>query len=165
MDRGNVPGGLFTFHLVATGWATVRRKAAGLGPFDYGALLMALAAAGVAMLFAVQAHDSPSGLLDRKPALLYGIFAGVVALAAALDVKVILQRGILGRRRIARHVWRMCTALFFASGSFFLGQQQVMPLFIQGSPILFVLALAPLALMLFWLVRIGFKNTYRTALA
>jgi hypothetical protein len=56
----------------------------------------------------------------------------------------------------------MCFALFFATSFFFLGQQKVMPAFMHGSPILFVPALAPLVLMIFWLVRVrrinGFKH-------
>ncbi len=164
-DRGNVPGGIFTFYLVTTGWATVRRKGAGVSALDYGAPMLALAAVGLAILFALQAHASPTGLLDRKPAPLYAIFATLAAFAALLDVKVILHRGVVGKHRIARHVWRMCVALFFASGSFFMGQQQVMPVFIQGSPILLVPALAPLALMVFWLIRVGLKKGYGQALA
>jgi hypothetical protein len=52
----------------------------------------------------------------------------------------------------------MCFALFIATGSFFLGQQDVMPKAVRGSPILFVLAFAPFAVMLFWLVRVRFAN-------
>jgi hypothetical protein len=47
----------------------------------------------------------------------------------------------------------MCFTLFFATAFFFLGQQKVMPVFMRGSPILFVPALAPLVPMMFWLVR------------
>ena len=74
---------------------------------------------------------------------------------------MILRRGISGAPRIARHVWRMCLALFIASGSFFLGQQKVMPAFIQGSPILVVLGVAPLLFMIFWLCRVFFTSTYK----
>ena len=47
-------------------------------------------------------------------------------------------------------------ALFFAAGSFFIGQQKVMPLWMQGSPVLYVLGLAPLAFLIFWLIRVRF---------
>ena len=53
----------------------------------------------------------------------------------------------------------MCFAFFIATGSFFLGQQDVLPKALRGSPILFVLAFAPFAVMLFWLVRIRFAKT------
>jgi hypothetical protein len=82
--------------------------------------------------------------------------------AAAGDLRLILRGGISGVQRIARHLWRMCFALFFASAFFFLGQQKVMPAFMHGSPLLFVPAIAPLVLMIFWLFRVRFANRYRS---
>jgi hypothetical protein len=69
-------------------------------------------------------------------------------------VKVIMRGGGVGESRIARHLWRMCLALFFAAAFFFLGQQKVTPPFLRGSPVLVMLAVAPLALMVVWLVRV-----------
>ena len=69
------------------------------------------------------------------------------------------MRGTLSAtQRLSRHLWRMCFAFFIATGSFFLGQQDVLPQALRGSPILFVLAFAPFALMLFWLVRVRFSK-------
>jgi hypothetical protein len=85
----------------------------------------------------------------------------VAALAAAGDLRLILRRGILGAQRITRHLWRMCFALFIAAGSFFLGQQQVFPASVRGSPFLFVPVLAILALMIFWLCRVRFTSIYK----
>jgi membrane protein implicated in regulation of membrane protease activity len=52
----------------------------------------------------------------------------------------------------------MCFAFFIATGSFFLGQQDVLPEAVRGSPALFVLAFAPLAVMLFWLFRLRVRK-------
>jgi hypothetical protein len=92
----------------------------------------------------------------------YFVFASFAAFAAALDLKVILHGGISGAQRIARHLWRMCFALFFAAAFFFLGQQQVLPKFVRGSPILVALALAPLVLMVFWLFRLRFSKPFKS---
>jgi uncharacterized membrane protein len=145
-QRGNALGGMFTFYLVATGWATVRRRAGHVGRFEIVALVAALGAAATAVFFGVSAARSPGGLLDGVAPPNYYVVAALAALAAALDLKVILRGGVAGVPRIARHVWRLCVGLFIATGSFFLGQQQVMPAFMQGS------------LMLFWLFRIRFRN-------
>lgn len=64
-------------------------------------------------------------------------------------------------QRLSRHLWRMCFALFVATGSFFIGQQDVMPAVVRGSPFLFVLGFAPLGIMLFWLVRIRLAKPLR----
>jgi hypothetical protein len=34
---------------------------------------------------------------------------------------MLARGGVLGAKRIARHLWRMCFGLFIAAGSFFLG--------------------------------------------
>ena len=93
----------------------------------------------------------------------YFVFGGISALLAALDLRVILQGGLSGAARIARHLWRMCFAFFFAAGSFFLGQQKVMPAWMHGAWYLYVLALAPLGFMIFWLIRVRIGNRFKIA--
>ena len=162
-QRGNVAGGIVAFYLVATAWMTVRRKEGTTGPSDRIAFLLALAAGAMFLIWGMQASASPTGRLEGYPAPLYYIVGSFATFAAALDLKVILRGGISGVPRIARHLWRMCTALFFATGSFFIGQQKVMPAFMHGSPILFALGLAPLVVMIFWLIRVRFAKQFRSA--
>jgi hypothetical protein len=110
-------------------------------------------AAGIA-LTGLQAANSPTGTLGGYAASGYYVFAALFALAAALDLNVILHGGVSGVPRMARHIWRMCAALFIAVGSFFFGQQRQMPEFMQGSPLLAVPPLAVLGLMVFWLLKV-----------
>jgi hypothetical protein len=159
-----VPVAILTFYLVATGWMTVRRTERGVGPFDYGALFAVLGVAAAMLIFGLIAANNPVDRAHGFPVRYYA-FAAFAAIPALLDLKVILQGGISGAPRIARHLWRMCFALFFASSFFFLGQQRVAAFF-HKSPLLFVPALAPLAVMLFWLVRVRLtKWVRREALA
>ena len=158
---GNVLGGTVTFYLVATAWRTARRpEKAAPGVFDWTALLFVLALEAVFATYGVKALLSPTGSIWGYPAALYLIWAGVVLLFITGDVRMLARGGIFGVHRVARHLWRMCFALFIASGSFFLGQQKVMPAAIQGSPFLFVPAFLPLLLLIFWLVRVRFRNAY-----
>lgn len=80
-----------------------------------------------------EAALSSTGLKDGySPGVYFG--SGFVALLAVVgDVRMIVRGGIFGAQRIARHVWRMCIALFVASGSFFLGQQQVFPAAVRNT--------------------------------
>jgi hypothetical protein len=107
--------------------------------------------------------NSPRGLIDAKGQTYETAyaFAVVATPAAAGDLRLILRRGIVGAQRIARHLWRMCFALLIAAGSFFLGQQQVFPASVRGSPLLLVPVLAVLALMIFWLCRVRFASAYK----
>ena len=61
---------------------------------------------------------------------------------------MLMRSGVLGPKRIRRHLWRMCFGLFIATGSFFLGQQQVFPAVLRGSPLLIVLAILPLVFLI-----------------
>ena len=75
---------------------------------------------------------------------------------------MILRRGVTGAQRIARHLWRLCFALFIAAGSFFLGQPQVFPVSLRGSPLLILVSVAPLGFLLFWLVRVRLRPTAKS---
>jgi hypothetical protein len=88
----------------------------------------------------------------------YFVFATLTAFLALTDLNMILRGGLAGVPRIARHLWRMCLAFFFATSFFFIGQQKVMPVFLHRSPVLLVLGLAPLALLIFWAIRVRFRG-------
>jgi hypothetical protein len=94
------------------------------------------------------------------PAPVHFPFAALAALAAALDLNFILRGEISGVQRIGRHLWRMSAAFLIAAFSFFLGQQRSMPLFIQGSPLLYLPPLAVLASMTFWIFRARFSSAF-----
>lgn len=160
-QRGNVGGGLLAFYLVATGWMTVRREAGRTGGFEIGALILVLAVSAAMAMFGLAARASPGHRLDGYGPGLYFTFAIIAALFAAGDVRMILRGGLAGVQRLSRHILRMGLALFLAAGSFFIGQQKVMPAALHGSPILFLLGLAPLGLMLFWLVRVRLATRRR----
>jgi uncharacterized membrane protein len=157
----SVFGGIFAFYLVATAWATVKRKENSTGFFEIGALVFILGVAGLELTFAVQALNSPSGRFLRYPPGPYFALASVAALAAALDWKVIARGGISGAARIARHLWRMCFALFVALGSFIAqGLRRVVPPTAPEFRYILLLALVPLVLMIFWLIRVRLTKWY-----
>src|SRR6202035_3182289 len=77
------------------------------------------------------------------------------------DVRMLLHRGISGTRRIARHLWRMCFALFIAASSIFLARPHLFPAVLRKTGALFLLSFLPLILMIFWLIRVRFKNAFK----
>ena len=73
----------------------------------------------------VEAFNSPRGFLNGVPFQMHFFLATVLILAAAGDVRI-MRFGIpRGRPRLARHLWRMCFALFIAAGSFFSVRERV----------------------------------------
>jgi hypothetical protein len=152
-QRISIVAGALAFYLVATGWATVRRRPGTGGRFEAMACIGGLGVAVIGILFGWQAVSSPNGRLDGQTCEPAFIFAAIAALGAAGDLRVYLRGGIVGGRRIARHLWRLCTAFLLAALSFFLGQEQVFPHAVRGSFLLFVPELAIIASMAYWLVR------------
>ena len=101
-----------------------------------------------------------SGSIAPKPGVPVGmiLFLGsVVLLAAAGDVRMLVRGGVFGTQRVARHLWRMCFGLSIATVSF-LGQRRVIAFL--GGPKILLLAVLPLILMIFWLIRVRFKNAF-----
>jgi hypothetical protein len=158
----NVAAGTLTFYLVATGWVAIKREDGRIGRFETGALGVALGVVAAAMIFIFMAMNSPTGRIGKTPPEAFYVFALVAAIAAAGDLKLILRGGISGSARIARHLWRMSAALTIASGSFFLGQQRIIPAYMRGSPWLFVPVIAPLLLIVFWLIRVRLMPWFKT---
>src|SRR5438876_6783307 len=162
-QMNNVFGGVLTFYMVATAWVTVRRKDKDgqTGMFDWGALLVALAVGVVIVTYGLEKAYSQTAPKDGVPAGMNFFMGSVVLLAAAEDIRMLMRGGISGAQRIARHLWRMCFGLFIASGSFFLGQQQVFPHWLRKTNVLFIPAILPLILLIFWLFRVRFTNGYK----
>src|SRR5277367_4086073 len=158
---GNIVGGTLTFYLVATAWMTARRRDVRTGIFDWGALLVPVAVADFNLTFGLQAATSPTGMKFGLPAGPY-FFLGSVALIAAIgDVRMLVHGGIAGKQRIARHLWRMCFALFIASASIFLAREHLFPTIMRQTGALYLLSFLPLMLMIFWLIRVRFANFYK----
>ena len=157
----NVFGGILTLYLVTTAWVTARRRDGETGIFDWGALLVALAIGAAIMTYGLEKANHRVGLKDGVPAGMYFFLGSVALLSAVGDVRMLVRGGVFGVHRIARHLWRMCFSLFIATGSFFLGQQQVFPHWLRKTKVLFLPAILPLILLIFWLIRVRFTNAYK----
>jgi hypothetical protein len=164
----NVLAATLTFYLVATGWLTVKRKPFETGRAEVGLLVLGLAAATAGWSLGLTATH-------RGLRIMLCVFGSVALLAAAGDIRMLLRGGTSGAQRIARHLWRMGTALWIATASFFLGMPADPVLRREGLrgrlftpeirsthlPTIPVLLVA--GLMLFWLARVLWTNTYKRA--
>jgi hypothetical protein len=160
---GNVIGGLMTAYFVGTALTTVRPASPWTRRINAAALTFALGLALVAIVGGIKAINSsrlsPAGVPFRTIGVMSFVLATVLLLAAIGDLRM-MRSGLPGRRRLARHLWRMCFAMFMATGSFFLGQAKVFPKPLRVVPLLMIPALLPLALMLYWLARVTFVKRY-----
>ena len=157
----NVMGGLMSIYLVTTGVLTLRARDEKMRVIDAASLAAAIALAFLSTRMAFEIARSPTGTMNGVPPAPLFAFAAVATLGAIGDLRVLLTRGLQGTQRIARHLWRMCFALFIASGSFFLGQAKVFPKPIRIIPLLAIPAFLPLLFLLYWLMRVLFTKWYR----
>lgn len=162
-QRVNTVAGVMALYLLISGWMTVRTAETRASGWHVLSLAVALLIASAGGWFMHLGSLSPSGTIDGSPPQAFGIFMIAGSVAALGEANVLIRGSIAGAARIARHLWRMCFSLFIASGSFFLGQMQVMPIWLRDHPVLFVLALAPLAALVFFIVRIRIGRRFKGA--
>jgi uncharacterized membrane protein len=160
MKLAAAAGGLAVY-LVLTAWLAVKRKDRGIGTAEVGAFLVGLGLAATFLVLGLVAQRQPDGMLGEQAAYRYFICLGLTSLPVIMDMTVLLRRGIAGVQRIARHLWRMCLAMFIAVSTFFPQQPDIF----VGVPaaLLAVPSLTVLAFMLYWLVRLPFTQRFRHA--
>ena len=146
--------GLLTFYFVTTGLLTVRPRSGESRRMDAVAMLVALT---VSVLAFKVGFDS-SGRPEQSPMFVFGVLG---LLAAAGDLRMMRAGGIQGPRRIARHLWRMCFAMWVAAASFFWGPPGRVPDVIYYPALLPIPVLLPVVVMLYWLWRIRVRKTLR----
>jgi hypothetical protein len=173
----NISGGIFTFYLIGTAWLTARRKNGEASRFDCVVLLIPLVLGILTWTNGIRVVHSGASSQDGVPVGMTFFLGSVMLLAAAGDVRMLVCGGVLGAKRIARHLWRMCFGLFIAAGSFFLGPsnrplrllsavglgQHLTPA-LFGTTLYLILTLLPLVLLIFWLVRVRFANAYKRSI-
>jgi hypothetical protein len=153
----NVMAALMTTYLVLTGLMTVRPRAPGSRQRDVGLMLMALALGLATISAGLVAIASPTGKVFGFPPFPFFLF-GVLGLSGgAGDFRMIRSGTLRGAPRLARHLWRMCMALFITAASFFSIRARVAAIFPEAftSPLARTLpVLLVLVAMFYWLWRI-----------
>jgi uncharacterized membrane protein len=159
---GNGTGGLVTVYFVGTALTTVRPVSSWTRRFNLAALIFAVVFTMAVFMKGVQAFYSPRGLLDGVPFLMFFFLATVTGLAAIGDVRISRFGELRGGPRLARHLWRMCFALFIAAGSFFSVPARVariLPEPFTSAPMRVLPILFVFGAMFYWLWRVRRRRT------
>jgi hypothetical protein len=154
----NVPAGVVTAYLVITGLTTVRPIPGGrwLAP---AMMVLALTLGLTDLTFGVQALAN-GGKRFGMPAFPFFMFGVVGTLGALGDLRIMRSGALEGTARLARHLWRMCFALFIAALSFSIQVASSIPKSIR-IPAMMLPMLIVLASMLYWLWRIRIRRSVR----
>ncbi|HUG10220.1 MAG TPA: DUF2306 domain-containing protein [Opitutaceae bacterium] len=154
---GNVFAGIMTIYFVGTALTTVRPASPWTARINVAALAVALGLAFIGIMGGVKALNSPGRALNGVPFFMNFFIATVMILAAAGDVRIMRSGPLHGGRRLARHLWRMCFALFIAAGSFFSIRDRVatvLPEPFTTAPMRMLPILLLFGAMFYWLWRV-----------
>jgi uncharacterized membrane protein len=119
LTNANVLGGFMSAYFVVTALTTVRPVSAWTQRLNAVALAVAIALALFEVGLGFTALASPRGAVQGVPFFMLFFLATVTTLAAVGDVRLMRLGALRAGPRLARHLWRMCFALFIAAGSFF----------------------------------------------
>src|SRR2546423_11447739 len=155
---GSVIGGMLVVYFVYTAMTAVKPMPWTGGALDVVLMTLAFGIAALSYWYGFVAWSKPGHVLNGVPAGMRLSRATVCLLAAIGDARTIRAGGLRGPRRLARHLWRMCFALFIATGSFFIGQMKFVPAPIRFVPLLFALGVAPLFVLLYWMWRVRLRR-------
>lgn len=163
---GNVIAGLMVAYFVGTALTTVRPVSPWTRRINAAALTVVVGLALVSIVGGVKNFNnpllSPGGVPYRTIGVMSFILAAVMTLAAAGDVRILRSGMPRGGRRLARHLWRMCFALFIAAGSFFSIRERVAKLLpdpFTSGPMRALPILLLFGAMFYWLWRVRARRT------
>jgi uncharacterized membrane protein len=158
----NVPAGFTTAYFVGTALMAVRPASRWTRVINVAALTIAVVFAYGSFVKGVAAFNSPGGFLHGAPFFMHFVFAFLFVAAAIGDARMIRCGALRGGPRLARHLWRMCFALFIAAGSFFSIRARVatiLPEPFTTGPMRLLPILLIFGAMFYWLWRLRGRRT------
>ena len=157
----NALGGFMSAYFVITALTTVRPVSAWTKSLNHVALLVAIALLSIEAGLGFKALASPGGTLNGVPFFMLFFMATVTALAAGGDLRLMWVGALPASARLARHLWRMCFALFIPAGSFFSIRERVAKILPEPFTTPFMRALPILVVflaMFYWLWRVSARR-------
>ncbi|HEU4523078.1 MAG TPA: DUF2306 domain-containing protein [Thermoanaerobaculia bacterium] len=128
-DIGNVVAAVLSLYFVGTALTTVRPPSRWTRVINVAALTVATGLAFAMILGGVKSVSTPGlssgGVPFRTIGVMSFFLSAVLLLCVAGDLRVMRSGMPRGGPRLARHLWRMCFALFIAAGSFFSIRERV----------------------------------------
>jgi hypothetical protein len=170
LSDGNFIGALMTAYFVGTALTTVRPASPWTRRINAATLTLALGLALVAIVSGISLFNSrrvsPAGVPFRTIGVMSFVLATTLLLAASGDLRIMRFGPPSGGARLARHLWRMCFALFIAAGSFFSIRARVakvLPAPLTTGPMRALPIVLLFVAMFYWLWRVRGRRTLTAA--
>jgi uncharacterized membrane protein len=119
LTNANVIGGITTIYFVITALMTVRPATPWTRRLTIAAAFLGGGLAAYEIALSVKAYGLPRHMINGAPFFMLIFLATVTGLGSIGDVRVLRSGLPRGAKRLSRHLWRMCFALFIATASFF----------------------------------------------
>ena len=164
--NANALGGMTSAYFVITALTAVRPASVWTTRLTVFALCVAIALAVIEASLGITAVTSPRGTLNGVPFFMLFFLAAISTLAAVGDVRMLRSGALKAGPRLARHLWRMCFALFIAAGSFFSIRARVAKVLPAPltTPMMRALPIVLLFVaMFYWLWRVRGRRTFIVA--
>lgn len=162
----NIGTGFLTAYFVVTALMVVRPASSWTRRINVAALTVVVGLALATIVGGVKNVNDPGlstgGVPFRTIGVMSFFLATVMILAAAGDVRMMRFGSPRGAPRLARHLWRMCFALFIAAGSFFSIRERVarvLPEPFTTGPMRALPILLLFGAMFYWLWRVRGRRT------
>jgi len=162
----NLVAAVLSIYFVGTALTTVRPPSRWTRAINIAALTVAVGLALASFVGGVQGINnpglSPGGVPFRTIGVMSFVLATALTLAAIGDVRIMRSGMPRGGPRLARHLWRMCFALFIAAGSFFSIRERVakiLPDPFTSGPMRALPILILFGAMFYWLWRVRRRRT------
>lgn len=152
----------FIIYLVVSAWITIHQTEPTIGLLDILAPVVAICISIAGLVMGLDAVNKMSQTGSLPPNEAYFFFSALAFMAMILDVNNLRKRGLRGKHRIVRHVWRMSCGLFFATSSFFTGPGSIIfPESMRENPLLSIPQWLVFTLAVLWVFRLLFlKNIF-----
>jgi len=165
LDRrggANLLAGVLTAYFVGTALTTVRPVSSRTRRINAVALTVAVVLAVTCAFSGVRMINTPgrdlNGVPNQTAGMMSALIGVLLVMAAAGDMRIMRSGMPRGGPRLARHLWRMCFALFIAAGSFFSIRERVatiLPEPFTTGPMRALPILLVFAAMFYWLWRVS----------
>jgi hypothetical protein len=127
-------------------------------------MLVALGVGVTDLTFAFEAVTN-GGQRNGMPAFPFVMFGVIGIVAGVGDLRVMQSGALQGASRLARHLWRMCFALFIATLSFSVQAAKMIPRPVRFPALIGLPMLVVLVTMLYWLWRVRIRRSLRGTVA
>jgi uncharacterized membrane protein len=153
----NVVASLLTMYFVVTARRAAKNREGNIAAIDTGAMIFIALVGTMSIVYGLKIASSSARPPAGVGSFIYFAFGTIAIFCARTDRRMLRQGGVVGQQRIARHLWRMSSALLITTLSFYPGQARIFPTSMR-TPLLFLPHILIIVSMIYWRLRVRVRK-------